>query len=279
MLERIEKLEDNQKEVVESLLKAFEDKKNTSYVSQILKNLNEESTLKEPLKKALEKIGNTPISEDKIYEISQEISKVEASRKNPEDFAEDILELEVQIVSDRLTEDELMQLRQDGCDLYDVVKLGREMMSKVTSYVETNDEGAKTYKEVESHNTLEPLKSYQVMLKIEQGAKTIQGLIQKYTRELHKYQKDMESLGGKLDSQEISIESYENLAELKKKSFEKESGKFKEELDKKTEEHKKYCFENCGLEIQDMSKWEKELLYLKIKDMVTGAYTPPMGKH
>lgn len=269
-MEKFENLNKEQKQLVESLLMAMENGKNVSHIEETLNILNKESELKEPLKKALNEVGESPLQEKEIYKISKKLIKLKTE--------EEIAEVELEAVEHIFDMEELDKLVSEGCTLKDMLEFAREAIDKVTSFYKTTEDGQEVFKEIESQNNLEPIKSFQVMKKITDYDKKAKELGRKAKIKSIEFMSKGTEYDEKIRNGELSTKEYKKLLDKHREEFEIELSKMKDNIEQFKTQSQAYCFEHCNLEVENMSQWEKDLLWHKMKAMAAGDYTPPMGK-
>lgn len=251
-------------------LESISESKNTKdELAIFVKELKDEYEPKLPkvLEEKLNNIKNNPLDEPKIAELKNKLSKKVLDKKI------DDAELFLQITEFVIDENELEQMFSDGIGLEQFAFFGKSVVSKVFDLRFLNEDKESVLKEIESQNNLKVL-SYKETREIKKARIIQDNKVHKKQREYSELVKKLEKVNSKKDKTDKDNTYIKKLTASLEKVIKEYS-----EIATENEKIIITFIEKFGIDIKDITDWEKELLIHKIVAMSEGQYTPPMGKN
>lgn len=239
------------KKRIEELLK---DKRANKAITALVNELEKQQDLKLPpkLQIILDKVKTTPLEELDIDAKQQEVEAMIESKDL------DISEAEIELLEAILSEEDFERLHKDGISLEEFKKLGTAVREKVFGHKYLDSKDKLVFKEIDAHKEMKLLSFFEKK-KVRKLASTNQNLAKKAFQKLHQAQ---------INPNEEKIEAA--LEEVKE--INEQNAIVKKELDA-------LAIKYSGLEIEDKTEWEKNLVVAKVIEMANDTYVPPVGKN
>ena len=250
------------KELLENIKDHLSDKNSRRVIAEVVSVLDVKRDLVLPavLKSKLDTVKNNPLEATEVYQMQEEITK------NIADEEIDISETPIELLEAIMTSGELTKLAKDGVTLEEFMKLGNAISEKVFGLKYLNDKDKLVYKEPESHKEMAVLSFYE-------------------RKEIRRLNKKITSIGNKITKKRteayIIFEGEGTSEEKNKKSnvLLSDINGLGEDAKILAKERDETSLKYSGLDKKNFTtKWEEDLAIVKVIDMASDLYTPPMGK-